>query len=197
EVRGQGNATPGNLPVSQPLGDFNLDLLDSAGDPIAGDGPSDAASGALAASDIGGLQNLSLEQLAQQDGVVPGPSEPVTTVERQPSTIGRTPAAVFVITPEMIRRTGARTIPDALRIAPGVDVARINAHNWAISIRGFNGRFANKLLVQIDGRVVYNTSQAGVWWDMQDVMLEDVERIEVIRGPGTTMYGSNAVNGVI
>src|SRR5690606_9820965 len=141
--------------------------------------------------------NMNLEQLSRQDVVVPGLSTPVTTVERQPSTVGRTPAAVFVITPEMIKRTGARTIPDALRIAPGVDVARIDASNWAISIRGFNGRFANKLLVQIDGRVVYNTSQAGVWWDMQDVVLEDIERIEVIRGPGTTMWGSNAVNGVI
>jgi iron complex outermembrane recepter protein len=141
--------------------------------------------------------NMNLDQLSRQDVVVPGLSTPVTTVERQPSTVGRTPAAVFVITPEMIKRTGARTIPDALRIAPGVDVARINAHSWAISIRGFNGAFANKLLVQIDGRIVYNATFGGVYWNQQDVVLEDVERIEVIRGPGTTMWGSNAVNGVI
>jgi iron complex outermembrane receptor protein len=151
-----------------------------------------------AGADTSGLDlNMNLEQLTRQDVVVPGFSTPVTTVERQPSTVGRTPAAVFVITPEMIKRTGARTIPDALRCAPGVDVARINAHTWAISIRGFNAVFANKLLVQIDGRVVYNATFGGVYWNQQDVVLEDVERIEVIRGPGTTMWGSNAVNGVI
>lgn len=143
------------------------------------------------------LLDMNIEQLSRQDVVVPALSTPVTTVERQPSTVGRTPAAVFVITPEMIKRTGARTIPDALRCAPGVDVARVNAHTWAISIRGFNAVFANKLLVQIDGRVVYNATFGGVYWDQQDVVLEDVERIEVIRGPGTTMWGSNAVNGVI
>lgn len=140
---------------------------------------------------------MKLEELVKQDVVVPALSTPVTTVERTPSTVGRSPAAVFVITPEMIRRSGARTIPDVLRMAPGVDVARINAHTWAISIRGFNQRFANKLLVQIDGRVVYNGTFGGVYWDQQDVVLEDVERIEVIRGPQTTMWGSNAVNGVI
>jgi iron complex outermembrane receptor protein len=141
--------------------------------------------------------DMKLEDLAKQDVLVPGLSTPVTTVERQPSTIGRTPAAVFVITPEMIRRSGARSVPDVLRMAPGVDVARINAFTWAISIRGFNSRYASKLLVQIDGRIVYNTQFGGVYWSQQDVVLEDVERIEVIRGPGTTMWGSNAVNGVI
>jgi iron complex outermembrane receptor protein len=141
--------------------------------------------------------DMKLEDLARQDVVVPGLSTVVSTVERQESTIGRTPAAVFVITPEMIKRSGARSIPDVLRMAPGVDVARVNAHTWAISIRGFNERFANKLLVQIDGRIVYNATFGGVYWDQQDVVLEDVERIEVIRGPGTTMWGSNAVNGVI
>lgn len=141
--------------------------------------------------------DMKLEDLARQAVMVPGLSTPVTTVERQPSTIGRTSAAVFVITPEMIRRSGARSIPDVLRMAPGVDVARINAFTWAISIRGFNSRYASKLLVQIDGRVVYNATFGGVYWSQQDVVLEDVERIEVIRGPGTTMWGSNAVNGVI
>lgn len=152
----------------------------------------------ISIGDNSGLNlDMKLEDLTRQAVVVPALSTPVTTAERQPSTIGHTPAAVFVITPEMIRRSGARNLPDVLRMAPGVDVARINAYTWAISIRGFNSRFANKTLVQIDGRVVYNAIFGGVYWDQQDVLLEDVERIEVIRGPGTTMWGSNAVNGVI
>src|SRR5436189_1115543 len=114
--------------------------------------------------------DMKLHDLAKQDVVIPGFSQVVSTVERTESTIGRTPAAVFVITPEMIKRSGARTIPEALRIAPGVDVARIDAHTWAISIRGFNGRFANKLLVQIDGRIVYNAGFGGVFWEQQDVV---------------------------
>ena len=121
----------------------------------------------------------------------------VSTVERKESTIGQTPAAVFVITNDMIRRSGVRTIPEALRLAPGVEVARIDANKWAISIRGFNSRFANKLLVQIDGRSVYNPLFGGTFWDVQDVLLEDVDRIEVVRGPGGTVWGNNAVNGVI
>lgn len=121
----------------------------------------------------------------------------VTTVSRQASTVGRSPAAVFVITNEMIRRSGAQSIPDVLRMAPGVSVARIDANKWAISIRGFNGRFANKLLVQIDGRTVYTPLFGGVLWDAQDVILEDIDRIEVVRGPGATVWGANAVNGVI
>ena len=141
--------------------------------------------------------DMKLDDLVKQDVVIPGFSQEVSTVERQTSTIGRTPAAVFVITPEMIKRSGARNLPDVLRMAPGVDVARIAADVWAISIRGFNDRFANKLLVQIDGRVVYTATSGGVYWNQQDVVLADVERIEVIRGPGTTMWGSNAVNGVI
>lgn len=156
-----------------------------------------ASSGAAAGTGNGLNLDMKLEDLAKQDVVVPGLSTPVSTAERQPSTIGRTPAAVFVITPEMIKRSGARTIPDVLRMAPGVDVARIDAHTWAISIRGFNQRYANKLLVQIDGRVVYNGTFGGVYWNQQDVVLEDVDRIEVIRGPQTVMWGSNAVNGVI
>jgi iron complex outermembrane receptor protein len=158
-----------------------------------GDGGATTASGGGSGLDL----NMNLDQLTRQDVVVPGLSTPVTTVERQTSTVGRTPAAVFVITPEMIKRSGARTLPDVLRMAPGVDVARIAADIWAISIRGFNDRFANKLLVQIDGRIVYTATSGGVYWNQQDVVLADVERIEVIRGPGTTMWGSNAVNGVI
>ena len=102
-----------------------------------------------------------------------------------------------MISNEMIRRSGARNIPDLLRTAPGVQVARIDANKWAISIRGSNGRFANKLLVQIDGRTVYNPLFAGTFWDAQDVLLEDVSRIEIVRGPGATVWGENAVNGVI
>lgn len=107
------------------------------------------------------------------------------------------PAAVFVITAEDIRRSGATSVPEVLRMAPGVQVARMNANKWAISIRGFNGIFSNKLLVLIDGRSVYNSVYSGVFWNANAVMLEDVDRIEVIRGPGGALWGANAVNGVI
>jgi iron complex outermembrane receptor protein len=121
----------------------------------------------------------------------------VSTVSRTPSTVGKSPAAVFVITNEMIRRSGATCIPEVLRMAPGVNVAKINSNEWAVSIRGFNGQYANKLLVQIDGRSIYTPVFSGVIWPAQDVLLEDVERIEVIRGPGATVWGANAVNGII
>ena len=121
----------------------------------------------------------------------------VTTVSREESTVGHSPAAVFVITPEMIRRSGATVIPELFRMVPGMDVARIDGNKWAVSARGFNGRFANKLLVQIDGRSVYTLQVAGVYWDSVDYPLEDIERIEVIRGPGASVWGANAVNGII
>jgi len=108
-----------------------------------------------------------------------------------------TAAAAFVITQEDIRRSGATSIPDALRMAPGVQVAQIDANSWAISIRGFNDQFSNKLLVLIDGRTVYSPLFAGTYWNAQDAVLEDIDRIEVIRGPGGTVWGANAVNGVI
>jgi iron complex outermembrane recepter protein len=111
--------------------------------------------------------------------------------------LSRTPAAVFVITQEDIRRSGATNIPDLLRMVPGLDVAQINANTWAISARGFNLQFANKLLVLVDGRAVYTPLFGGVYWDTVDVPLEDIEQIEVIRGPGGTLWGANAVNGVI
>ncbi len=147
----------------------------------------------------GGLNpDMKLDDLVKQDVLVPALSQRVETADRQVSTIGRTPAAVFVITNEMIKRSGARSIPEALRMATGVEVAKIDSSTWAISIRGFQGRFANKLLVQIDQRVVYSpTMFGGVFWDVQDTPLADVDRIEVIRGPGTVAWGSNAVNGVI
>lgn len=124
-------------------------------------------------------------------------SEEVSTVTRQASTVGKSPAAVFVITQEMIQRSGANNIPDVLRMAPGVEVARIDSNKWAISIRGFNSLYASKLLVQIDGRILYSQFFSGVIWYDQDVVLADVERIEVIRGPGGTIWGANAVNGII
>ena len=143
------------------------------------------------------ILNMDLEQLARTPVVVPSMDIPVTSVTKEASTVGRSPAAVFVITNEMIRRSGVTSIPEALRMAPGLDVAYINSNTWAISSRGFNGLFANKLLVLIDGRTVYTPVDSGVYWDVQDVLLEDIERIEVVRGPGGTLWGANAVNGVI
>lgn len=134
------------------------------------------------------LFDLSLEQLMTLE---------VTSVSRTAEALVDAPAAVYVITGEQIRNAGVSTIPDALRMAPGVHVAQIDANKWAVSARGFNGRFANKLLVLIDGRSVYTPLFSGVFWDIQDTLLEDIERIEVIRGPGATLWGANAVNGVI
>jgi len=121
----------------------------------------------------------------------------VTSVSKRTQKVSEAAAAVFVITQEDIRRSGATSIPEALRLAPGLQVARIDENKWAIAARGFNGRFDNKLLVLIDGRSVYTPLFSGVYWNVQDVMLEDVDRIEVIRGPGATLWGANAVNGVI
>jgi iron complex outermembrane receptor protein len=121
----------------------------------------------------------------------------VTSVSKREQTLGVAAAAIFVITQEDIRRSNARNIPEALRLAPGLEVARIDENKWAIASRGFNGRFTNKLLVLIDGRSVYTPLFSGVYWNVQDVLLEDIERIEVIRGPGATLWGANAVNGVI
>lgn len=121
----------------------------------------------------------------------------VTSVAKKAQALNDSPAAVFVITQDDIHRIGATSIPEALRLAPGLDVARIDGHKWAISSRGFNGRFSNKLLVLIDGRSIYTRAFAGVYWENQDVVMEDIDRIEVIRGPGATLWGANAVNGVI
>ncbi len=121
----------------------------------------------------------------------------VTSVSKKEQTLSTVAAAIFVITQEHIRHSGATNIPDLLRMVPGLDVAQISGDSWAISVRGFNSQFADKLLVLIDGRTVYTPLFAGVYWDVQDVPLEDLERIEVIRGPGATVWGANAVNGVI
>ncbi|MBN2292260.1 MAG: TonB-dependent receptor [Pirellulales bacterium] len=143
------------------------------------------------------LLDLDIEQLRKTSVAAPSFDVEVTSVTKQKSTVGRSPAAIFVITPEMIRRSGYTTVPDLLRMVPGMDVARINSSTWAVSCRGFNAQFANKLLVLIDGRSVYNQLFGSVYWDVQDMLLEDIERIEVIRGPGGTLWGDNAVNGVV
>jgi iron complex outermembrane recepter protein len=134
------------------------------------------------------LTDLSLEELMNLR---------VTSTARRPQSVAESPAAVFVITQDDIRRSGVTSIPEALRMVPGIEVARIDANKWAISSRGFNGRFANKLLVMIDGRSVYTPLTSGVLWDAQDPVLEDIDRIEVVRGPGASLWGANAVNGVI
>ena len=121
----------------------------------------------------------------------------VTSVAKKAQSLNDAAAAAFVISNEDIKRAGVTNIPDALRLAPGLDVARIDSNKWAVSSRGFNSRFANKLLVLIDGRSAYTRTFSGVYWENQDVMMEDVDRIEVIRGPGATLWGANAVNGVI
>jgi len=121
----------------------------------------------------------------------------VTSVSKKEQKISEAASAVFVITSEDIARSGANDIPDLLRMVPGVEVAQINSSKWAISIRGFNGQYSNKLLVLVDGRTVYTPMLSGVFWDAQDVLLDNIDRIEVIRGPGATVWGANAVNGVI
>jgi iron complex outermembrane recepter protein len=121
----------------------------------------------------------------------------VTTVSKRAQPLSAAPAAVTVITSEDIRRSGMTNVPDLLRSVPGLHVASIDSNTWAITARGFNGQFANKLLVMIDGRSVYTPLFSGVYWDVQDLMLEDIDRIEVVRGPGGTLWGANAVNGVI
>lgn len=134
------------------------------------------------------LTHLGLEELMNLE---------VYSPSKQAQALADSTSAAFVITQEDIRRSGVTNIPDALRLAPGVNVARIDANKWAISIRGFNGRFANKLLVMVDGRSIYTPAFAGVYWENQDLLLEDIERIEVIRGPGASLWGANAVNGVV
>lgn len=134
------------------------------------------------------LGDLSIEELM---------NETVTSVSKREQRVGDAAAAISLLTNDDIRRSGATNIPDALRLVPGMDVATVNSRESAVSARGFNNVFSNKLLVLIDGRVVYTPLFAGVLWDLQQTMLEDVDRIEAIRGPGATVWGANAVNGVI
>ena len=143
---------------------------------------------AVAQKDVVDVTTMSVEDLMNMK---------VTSVSKRSQKVADAAAAVFVLTQEDIRRSGATSIPEALRLVPGIQVARIDENKWAISSRGFNGRFADKLLVLIDGRSVYTPLFSGVYWNVQDVMLEDVDRIEVIRGPGATLWGANAVNGII
>ncbi len=144
--------------------------------------------GGLSQIALSDLTELRLEDLLQVE---------ITSVSKKAESVSGAPAAVFVLSNEDIRRSGATTIPEALRLVPGMIVARIDSNKWAVTSRGFNDRLANKLLVLIDGRSVYTPLFSGVYWELQDVVLEDVERIEVIRGPGATLWGANAVNGVI
>ncbi len=136
------------------------------------------SAGAQAPSHLPDLTVMSLEDLMNVE---------VTSVSKKEQKLSQAAAAVYVITQEDIRRSGATNIPDVLRMAPGVDVAQIDAHVWAISIRGFGDRYTDKVLVLIDGRSVFTTTYSGVNWDQQNVPLEDIERIEVIRGPGGTV----------
>lgn len=144
-------------------------------------------SNALAAPDASELSDLSLEQLSN---VV------VTSVSRQEERLAHAAASIVIISSSDIRRSGARTLPDALRLAPNLQVARVDARNYAVTARGFNSPFESKQLVLIDGRSVYSPLFSGVFWDAQDLVMDDVERIEVISGPGSTTC-ANAVNGII
>src|SRR5438309_7554228 len=134
------------------------------------------------------LKRLSLDQLMNVE---------VMSVALRPQRLFETPSAIQVITQDEIRQSGATSLPEALRLASNLQVAQVDARQWAISARGFNSTTANKLLVLIDGRTVYTPLFSGVFWDVQDTMIEDIERIEIISGPGGTLWGSNAVNGVI
>ncbi len=134
------------------------------------------------------LSDISLDTLANTE---------ITSVSRKEEKLSEAAAAVFVITSEDIRRSGLTSIPELLRMVPGITVAQIDANNWAITARGFNEVLADKLLVLIDGRTVYDPLSSGVYWDVQDTVIEDIDRIEVIRGPGATLWGANAVNGVV
>jgi iron complex outermembrane receptor protein len=146
------------------------------------------AGGALAQPAQRDLADLSLEELANIQ---------VTSVSGRAERLSDAPASIYVITAEDIRRSGVTSLPEALRLAPNLQVARTDASQYAISARGFNNAIGNKLLVLVDGRTIYTPFFSGVFWDQQDVLLEDVERIEVISGPGATLWGANAVNGVI
>jgi len=141
-----------------------------------------------AAPDAAVAVDMSLEDLLNVE---------ITSAARKSQRLNDVAAAVYVISREDIERSGATNIPEALRLAPGVNVARLANNRWAVSVRGFNSRFSNKLLVLMDGRSMYSHLFSGVLWEVEDTLLEDIERIEVIRGPGAAMWGANAVNGVI
>jgi iron complex outermembrane receptor protein len=149
-----------------------------------------AAAADLAATngaDLSQLANMDISQLMQVKVSILGPS----------TSVSQTPAAVAVVTQDQIQRSGAMNLPEALRLVPGLDVAQVDASQWAVSARGFNDTFADKLLVLQDGRDLYTPLYSGVFWDVSETMLEDIDQIEVVRGPGATLWGANAMNGVI
>ena len=132
------------------------------------------------------LKALSIDELSSLE---------VGIASKIPSKIIETPAAVYVLTAENIRRSGAKNVPEALRMVPGINVGAVSGNSWAVNSRGFNETFANKFLVLLDGRSLYNNTFGGVYWDMQDIRMEDVERIEVIRGPGSAVWGAKRFGG--
>jgi len=162
-----------------PLLALTLAVLPAA---VRGDTPASGDPGPSA------LKKMSLEQLSDID---------VTTPSKTPQTVFQTPTAIYVLTGDNIRRSGATSIPEALRMAPGVEVARIDSNKWSIGIRGFGSRLARSVLVLIDGRTVYTTLYDGTYWEVQNTDMDDIDRIEVIRGAGGTIWGPNAVDGVI
>ena len=172
--------TASTKPVARPLARWRTVITLATGQLLA-------PSGAQAQSEDP-LDQLTLEELM---------SVPVTTASRTAELSARVPAAIFVITPDDIRRSGATSLPEVLRLVPGMQVARVDAGKWAIGTRGFADRLSRSMLVLIDGRAVYSPLFAGTYWETQHVVLEDIERIEVIRGPGGTLWGSNAVNGIV
>src|SRR5205085_274962 len=121
----------------------------------------------------------------------------ITSAARKEQRIETVPAAVYVITQDDIRRSGAQSLPELFRLVPGMQVGQVNSNKWAVSVRGFNDVFANKVLVLIDGRSIYKRTFSGVFWHAEDLMLEDIDRIEVVRGAGGAVWGANAVNGVV
>lgn len=164
-----------------------LTLLLGMGSAVAEEEPS-LESSALDEGVLSTIQEMSIDDLLNPD---------VTSVSRRRESLFTTSAAAFVISNDDIRRSGARSIPEALRMAPGISVAQLDNTKWAVASRGFNDRFTDKLLVLVDGRTVYTPTQSGVFWDSQHYPLYDIDRIEVVRGPGGTLWGANAVNGVI
>jgi iron complex outermembrane recepter protein len=170
-------ARPRRLPAARPL----LVVLLAAWSAVAGRAQEEPV-------DPEALKRLSLEQLMEID---------VTSVSKRSERLSQAAAAVTVITGDVLRRSGATSLPEVLRLVVGLHVAQSDARAWAVSARGFNSTTADKMLVLVDGRSVYTPLFSGVFWDVQDTLLADVDRIEVIRGPGATLWGANAVNGVI
>lgn len=161
-------------------------LLGSGGSLLAQETPATPAESATESTEA--YKKMSLTELMNLD---------VTSVAKQPEPYGQAPAAIQVITGDDIARSGASSLPEVMRLADNLEVAQKNSHDWAISARGFNTALANKLLVLMDGRSVYTPLFSGVFWDVQDYLLKDIDRVEVISGPGGTLWGANAVNGVI